>query len=74
MGETMKYVVFIIVLACGMAAVTGCETRVIKKEEKIFMEYADKYWDKLTPRQKADYYRMKKEQKERARAGSKRKK
>lgn len=45
----------------------GCETRVIKKEERPFMIWAEQNWKRLTPRQKANYYEMLEKQKERAR-------
>ncbi|MEJ2745342.1 MAG: hypothetical protein P8123_06615 [bacterium] len=44
------------------------------KQERIFMYHAERNWDKLTPRQKADYYKMIERQKERAkREGAKKK-
>lgn len=43
--------------------ISGCEKRIIKKQERPFMEYAEKNWRKLTPRQKADYYEMLERQK-----------
>ncbi len=37
--------------------VLGCERRIIRKEERPFMDYAEQNWRKLTPTQKADYSR-----------------
>ncbi len=44
----------------------GCERRIVRKQERVFMHYAEDNWNKLTPRQKADYYEMLDRQKERA--------
>ncbi len=52
-----------IILSCAV----GCEKRIIRKQERIFMHYAEKNWSKLTARQKADYYEMLQRQKDRAR-------
>jgi len=52
--------------ACAFFALTGCEKRIMVKEERSFIDYAEKNWRKLTPRQKADYYEMIERQKERA--------
>jgi hypothetical protein len=52
-----------VILLCASA----CEKRIVRKEERIFMDYAEQNWKKLTPRQKADYYEMIERQKERAR-------
>jgi hypothetical protein len=51
-----------IILSCS-----ACEQRIIKKEERPFMDWAESNWKRLTPRQKADYYQMLEKQKERAR-------
>lgn len=48
------------------AALPGCERRLVRKEERPFMDYAERNWRKLTPKQKADYYGMIERQKERA--------
>ncbi|MCX6354026.1 MAG: hypothetical protein NTZ78_03860 [Candidatus Aureabacteria bacterium] len=52
--------------ACAFFALTGCERRIVRKEEISFIDYAEKNWRKLTPRQKANYYEMIERQKERA--------
>ena len=46
--------------------ISGCERRIVRKQERVFMHYAEKNWSKLTPRQKADYYEMIERQKDRA--------
>jgi hypothetical protein len=46
--------------------ISGCERRIVRKQERIFMHYAEGNWGKLTPRQKADYYEMIEKQKDRA--------
>jgi hypothetical protein len=54
-------------LALAAAALAACERRLIRKEEKPFMTWAEQNWRTLTPKQKADYYEMIDRQKERAR-------
>jgi len=57
----------ILIFAALIALCTaGCERRIVRKQERIFMHYAEKNWSKLTPRQKADYYEMLERQKDRA--------
>jgi len=55
-------VAFVILLSTA-----GCEKRIVMKQERFFMNYAEENWNKLTPRQKANYYEMLERQKERAR-------
>lgn len=50
-----------------LLCVSGCEKRIVRKQERVFMNYAEQNWRKLTPRQKADYYEMLERQKDRAR-------
>lgn len=54
-------------LALALAAAAGCDRRIIRKEEKPFMTWAEQNWRTLNPKQKADYYEMVDRQKERAR-------
>jgi hypothetical protein len=61
-ARTILIVAFII-FSCA----AGCERRIVRKEERAFMHYAEKNWRKLTPRQRADYYEMIERQKDRAR-------
>ncbi|HQM52270.1 MAG: hypothetical protein IT574_00930 [Candidatus Aureabacteria bacterium] len=63
-------IVRVAALVCGAlacAASLGCERRIIRKEERPFMDYAEQNWRKLTPTQKADYYEMVEKQRDRAR-------
>jgi|LAHU01.1.fsa_nt_gb hypothetical protein len=63
-------VVRVAALACAALACVaslGCERRIIRKEERPFMDYAEQNWRRLTPTQKADYYEMLEKQKDRAR-------
>lgn len=53
--------------AAVLAATAGCDRRVIRKEERPFMSYAEQNWRKLSPKQKADYYEMTEKQRDRAR-------
>ena len=51
-------VVRVAALACAALACVaslGCERRIIRKEERPFMDYAEQNWRRLTPTQKADY-------------------
>ncbi|MCX6357596.1 MAG: hypothetical protein NT045_06960 [Candidatus Aureabacteria bacterium] len=57
----------ILVLCALTLATSGCERRIVRKGERPFMNYAEKNWRGLTPRQKADYYEMIEKQKDRAR-------
>lgn len=52
--------------AAIIVALNGCERRIIRKEERPFMDYAEQNWRRLSPSQKADYYEMVEKQKERA--------
>ncbi|MEI6634249.1 MAG: hypothetical protein WCP22_10590 [Chlamydiota bacterium] len=64
---TMHYLRRAAALAVIAAALTGCERRTIRKEERPFMNFAEQNWRTLTPKQKADYYEMVEKQKDRAR-------
>ena len=63
---TMRYLRRAAALAVIAASLTGCERRIIRKEERPFMNFAEQNWRKLTPTQKADYYGMIEKQKDRA--------
>ena len=62
----------IVLTSVILLCISGCEKRIVRKQERVFMNYADHNWRKLTPRQKADYYEMIERQKERARTSSRR--
>jgi hypothetical protein len=64
---TMRYLRRAAVLAVIAGALTGCDRRIIRKEERPFMNFAEQNWRKLSPKQKADYYEMVEKQKDRAR-------
>ncbi|MDD5557030.1 MAG: hypothetical protein PHN82_07255 [bacterium] len=66
-GRRTRTVAAALALASALPLAGGCEQRIIRKEEQPFMEWAEKNWKKLTPRQQADYYEMIEKQKERAR-------
>lgn len=64
----MSYHVLAIAAASAiLLCASGCEKRIVRKQERVFMHYAEDNWSKLTPRQKADYYEMIERQKDRAR-------
>ena len=62
----MRYLRRAAALAVIAAALTGCERRIIRKEERPFMNFAEQNWRRLSPKQKADYYEMVEKQKDRA--------
>lgn len=61
------YLLCAAVSALALAAAAGCDRRIIRKEEKPFMTWAEQNWRTLSPKQKANYYEMVDRQKERAR-------
>lgn len=63
----LRYAAALAIIAAALAVPTGCERRIIRKEEWPFMNYSEKNWRSLTPKQKADYYEMVEKQKDRAR-------
>jgi hypothetical protein len=67
-GRGLNYQALAILVASVILLCTsGCEKRIVMKQERFFMHYAEENWNKLTPRQKANYYEMLERQKERAR-------
>lgn len=56
-----------LVASAILLCLPGCEKRIVRKQERVFMHYAEQNWNKLSPRQKADYYEMIERQKDRAR-------